>query len=169
MGINRFQWQVVAVLLLLAVLPSDAIEGPAACTSALRTALEAQGLTCVTGEAIFVVRVHATADLTTEESVQLLVDAYANAGNYQTTVPCEARRALDDAGVLVQAGPEDAGCDAGLLGATIANPQSAQDVAKLLMRERIVSQAVDRQRQVAVEAAQGKPTDKPGVRGGPPE
>lgn len=158
----------VALGLVLMTLPVAAIEGPVTCTAALQTALEAQGLTCVSGEALFVVRVHATADLTTEESVQLLVDAYANAANYQPTVPCEAVRAVDDVGVLVKAGPGDVGCDAGALGQTIANPQTAQDVAKLLMRERIVSQAVERQRQIAVEAAQNQPTDKPGVRGGPP-
>lgn len=159
---------ILTTLLLLAS-PLAAIEGPASCTADLLAAVEAQGLTCVSGEILFLVRVGSTDTLTAQESAQLLIDAYAIGGNYQPEIPCEAERDVDDAGVWRAAGPGDGTCDSGTVGQQITNPQTDQDAAKLLMRSRLIRESIERQRRLNVEAAEKEPVDKPGVRGGPPK
>lgn len=125
------------------------------------TALEAEGH-CVAGQHLLILVAASTEDLTR------LAAAEAERINYQATVPCGEERAVDDAGVLVIAGPEDTGCSADNRGQTIANPQPAADavssVLAATLRQRTV-EAERRERQEEVPSP-APPDIRPDNRGG---
>jgi hypothetical protein len=131
------------VAALLAALP--ALAAPQVSVLPCSTALEQRGL-CIAGQVIEL-RVWEGAEWAAH------LDALAPDLNYQSTVPCMARRSVDEHGILFEAGPGDGTCTAELAGETIPNPQPLANAWERWTRHEARKEEVSRRREAAAEAA----------------
>jgi hypothetical protein len=131
------------VAALLAALP--ALAAPQVSVMDCTPALEQRGL-CVAGQVV---------ELRVWEGAEWAANLNALAPdlNYQSTVPCTARRSVDEHGILFEAGPGDGTCTAELAGETIPNPQPLADAWRRWARHESRLDEVRRQREAAAEAA----------------
>lgn len=74
-----------------------------------------------------------------EEVRDDFLDAWGALANYQAEVPCGTERLVDDAGIVVQAGPGESTCTAGAAGALVANPQSKARAVDRFIRAQLVN------------------------------
>lgn len=92
--------------------------------------------------------------------LRAVIEQDADAVNYQTQVPCGAARNVDDAGVLVVAGPGDGTCTQTLAdtceddGCLVPNPQSRVAVGLRIERRDQRTAWVERRARLAAEAAE---------------
>jgi hypothetical protein len=66
------------------------------------------------------------------------IDAWGELANYQADVPCGSERLVDDAGIVIQAGPGESTCTAGTAGELVANPQPKARAVDRFIRAQLV-------------------------------